>query len=138
MKREGPVVYPDASVLIAYAEGNESALRLFRQLTKARASFVTSNLLELETVPSTLYAGRRAANATLVQFFQRWKPRKANAATIELAATECARLPLGSMDALHLAAAHQAGATMFVTLEKRTKPMHRSRMVAVVHVDQVF
>jgi predicted nucleic acid-binding protein len=136
VRRKREVIYPDASVLIAFASGYSPATTKLARLVRSGATFVTSNLLELETVPSTLYARKPEAHAVLTAFFARWRPRRANAATVQLAARECELLPLGSMDALHLAAAHQAGATIFLTLEKMTKPMHQSKIVPVVHLDR--
>ncbi|HMV65932.1 MAG TPA: hypothetical protein PKA64_03695 [Myxococcota bacterium] len=124
-------------MLIAFSERDEGVLRVFGWLMKSQASFVTSNLLELETVPSTVYVGKREAHDPLLSFFGQWRPRLASASTVQIAAAECSKLPLGSMDVLHLAAAHQAGVTMFLTMEKVTKPTHRCRLVPGVHFDRV-
>jgi hypothetical protein len=53
---------------------------------------------------------------------------------VAIAQKECERCGISAMDAMHVAAAHLAGAEVLFTLESTTKPIHRTSLVRVVSV----
>jgi predicted nucleic acid-binding protein len=54
---------------------------------------------------------------------------------IRIAQEESERHGLAAMDALHVAAAFLGKADVFLALEKRTKPMHRTALVRVAYLE---
>jgi hypothetical protein len=55
-------------------------------------------------------------------------------AILALGEKEAAKSGVGSMDSLHLAAAHLLKADAFVTTERPTKSIYRSSLVKVVYL----
>ena len=53
---------------------------------------------------------------------------------VNTAREESERCGIAAMDALHVAAAHLAGAAVLYTLERVEKPMHRTSLVRVISV----
>ena len=51
---------------------------------------------------------------------------------VSLATTEAERLGLGAMDALHLAAAYLGHCDEFITTERPTAAVYRSKLVSVI------
>ena len=124
----------DSGVLLSAARSivrdRERVLRLLEDPDRA---FVTSPFVYLELIPKTVFFKRNLERAFYDEYFR--------AATwfrdlyrIEAAAKEEAcKCGLAAVDALHLAAAHLAGAEEFVTTERPGKPMYRSSLVRVVY-----
>lgn len=125
--------YLDACVLIAAATGtNELALRALQLLDDPGRVFVSSEFVRLETLPKPRFHRRAFEVAFYEEFFARvseWAPVDAELARDAL--EEATRLDASPMDALHVAAAARVQAAELVTAEKPSKPMLRSRLVAV-------
>ena len=94
-------------------------------------TFVVSPFLYLELVPKAIFNKRRFEKAFYDQYFQetQWSGNLRQIAA--LARAEAERAGLGAMDALHLAAAHLAGAIEFITTEKPTSSIFRSTLLPV-------
>ena len=128
----------DADVLIAaWRSSSTSRQTLIARLEESGATFVASSLLALELLPKP----RAFRRHDEVEFFDIYlgaaemipvSPR-----LVTLAMIEASRVGLAAMDALHLATAHVGECERFVTLERREKPMHRTTLVSVVHVDDL-
>ncbi|MBK0011093.1 type II toxin-antitoxin system VapC family toxin [Stenotrophomonas sp. S41] len=119
-------VYVDACVLILAASASEEdvAQRALQELDRPDVEYVFSTLIEHEILPNPIRNKRHEQ----VAFFQAYIGHAMKVACDEaqqVAALEmrinCPGLEL--VDALHLSAAHDAGAVEFVTAEKLTKPM---------------
>ena len=54
---------------------------------------------------------------------------------VRIAEEESERHGLAAMDALHVAAAYLGKADVFLALEKKTKPMHRTALVRVAYLE---
>jgi hypothetical protein len=119
--------YVDANALIAAFGGNhpasEAALGV---LGDPERCFVATGYLRLETLRKPMFYARNDEIAFMEAYFAEvayWVP--ASDLLTDAALKLAARYDLGAMDALHAAAAMQAGAELFVTLERPTKPLHR-------------
>ncbi|MEK7406306.1 MAG: PIN domain-containing protein [Acidobacteriota bacterium] len=127
----------DANVLIAAHRGQpaerQGALAL---LAHPERLFVSSPFLYLEIVPKAVYNGRHSEVAFYRTYFETKVLNSVEdvAAITQLAREEAERCGLSAMDALHAAAASIAEADELVTLEGPGKPLHRSSLVRVVHL----
>ncbi|MEX0784004.1 MAG: PIN domain-containing protein [Dehalococcoidia bacterium] len=127
------LVYVDASVLISAAKGTEAlSVPSLRLLDRPASTFVSSEYVRLECLPSALFFHRQGELEFLEAFFQAvsvWV-RPSLAVTRE-AMRYAATGGLGAMDALHVACAIKAGADELVTAEKPTKPINRVAAIRV-------
>jgi predicted nucleic acid-binding protein len=125
--------FPDAGVLIAGARGTgpirDRALRIFADTDRA---FLASSFLYLEVVPKAVFNKKIVEASFYEQFFRQAEWMSDLDKIVALAREEATRFGLGAMDTLHLAAAHLAGASEFITTERRTSPLYRSSLVKIV------
>lgn len=119
--------YLDANVLIVAFRGEhpaaDAALTL---LGEGHRQFVASPYLRLETLRKPRFYRRQDEiefMETLFATVAHWVP--SDDRLVQRAFELAARLDLGAMDALHAAAALQGGAEVFVTMERRSKPLFR-------------
>jgi predicted nucleic acid-binding protein len=127
--------FVDSGVLIAAARSLDPlGERALKFLEDPNRTFLTSPFVHLEVVPKAIFFQRRMERSFYDTYFK-------NAAwfqdvdKIEVAArTEAAKVGLGAMDALHLAAAQLSRADEFITTEKPNKAIHRSSLVKVVYL----
>jgi hypothetical protein len=117
--------YLDANVLIIAFRGEhpvaEAALTL---LEDGSREFVASAYLRLETLRKPRFYRRKDEIDFMEAYFAKvahWVP--GDDRLVERALDLAARLDLGALDALHAAAALQGGAEVFVTMERRSKPL---------------
>ena len=119
--------YVDANALIAAFGGHHPASAgALRILGDPGRSFVATGYLRLETLRKPMFYVREDEIEFMEVYFAEvayWVP--ASDLLTDAALKLAARYDLGAMDALHAAAAIQAGAELFVTLERPTKPLHR-------------
>ena len=125
----------DAGVLIAAARyvgpGRERALQLLEDPDR---SFLTSPFVHMEVLPKAIFYKKLLERSFYETYFRNaiWYR---DVATIEaVAQAEAANAGLGAMDALHLAAAHLSRADEFITTEKPSKAIHRSKIVKIVYL----
>ena len=127
--------FHDSGVLItATRSQSQDADRALKILEDPNRISLTSAFVHLEVVPKAIFFKKRLERLFYEKYF-------ANAIwfreidKIEAAAhIEAAKAGLGGMDALHLAAAHLAGADELITIEKPAKAIHRSSLVKVVYL----
>jgi predicted nucleic acid-binding protein len=123
----------DSGVLIAAFKGapqlREMALQILEDPDRV---FLTSPFVRLEMLPKAIF--NKQVNETLFyeQFFARAEFVTDLTAIFNLGEKEAARSGVGSMDSLHIAAAHLLKADAFITTERPTKSIHRSSLVKVV------
>jgi hypothetical protein len=127
----------DAGVLIAGARGEDADReRALEILADSERGFVASSFLYLEVAPKATFHKRRVETAFYDRFFRDAKWVRDLERIDKIARAEAEEQGLGAMDALHLAAAHIAGAVELITTEKPSKPIHRSSLVKVVYLYQ--
>ena len=85
-------------------------------------------------MPKAVYHKRHAEKAFYDRYFREARWVRDFERIEEVARREAEKHGLGAMDALHLAAAHIGGAAEFITTEKLSKPIHRSKLVKVVYL----
>lgn len=122
------ITYLDTSVIVAAAHGTEDAhLSAMHVLSDPQRVFIASDFVRIETVPHARY-NKYFADLDFYEEYLRSVTAFVSI-TPELIARGIevvAKFGIGSMDALHLAAAELGGADEFVTAEKPTKPFFRA------------
>jgi predicted nucleic acid-binding protein len=128
--------YIDSGVLIFAARGiapvSDLALPF---VTDPAREYVTSDYVRLEVLPKASFHGREIETEFYEAFF------RANilcvspsAALVESAMDQAVRTGMGGIDALHIVCAVSAGAEEFITSEKLTSPIHRTRLIKVISI----
>ncbi len=119
--------FVDADVLIAAARGNDDlSPAAMAILDDPDREFVGSDLLGLELLPKALYHQKTDEAAFYREFLAAAvEIVPASASLVADAHAQAAAAGLAAMDALHVAAARQAGAIELVTAERPGKPMFR-------------
>jgi predicted nucleic acid-binding protein len=123
----------DSGVLIAAFKGasqlREMALQILEDPDRV---FLTSPFVRLEMLPKAIFNKQVNETRFYEQFFARAEFVTDLTAIFNLGEKEAARSGVGSMDSLHIAAAHLLKADAFITTERPTKSIHRSSLVKVV------
>jgi len=137
----GPIrTFLDSGVLIAAFKGapqlREVALQV---LEDPHRVFVTSPFVRLEVLLKAIFNKQANERRFYEHFFARAEFASDLMAIFDLGEKEAAKTGVGSMDSLHLAAAHLMNADEFLTTEEANtegakKSIHRSRLVKVVCV----
>ncbi|NJK28298.1 MAG: PIN domain-containing protein [Coleofasciculaceae cyanobacterium SM2_3_26] len=128
--------FVDAGVLIAAARaGDESAERATAILDDPNRAFASSIFLKMEVLPKAIYNQQMKE----AEFYESYFDGVGYWATdieqlVQNAYQECCQFGLGSMDALHVAAAVSVGATAFVTNEKPGKSIYRTSSIQVLSI----
>ena len=125
----------DSGVLIAAFKGapqlRESALQTLEDPGRL---FLTSPFVRLEVLPKAIF-NKQADEA---RFYERFFARAVVATDIKAILTlgekAAANSGVGSMDSLHIAAAHLLKADVFITTERPNKSIYRSSLVKVVYL----
>ena len=97
--------------------------------------FAASPFLRLEVLPQALFNKREPEVKFYEAFFasvQYWVT-DLNAVT-DIAMREASANGIHAVEALHIAAAITAGASEFITAEKRSRSIHRTRTIKVVTI----
>lgn len=119
--------YLDANVLIVAFRGEHPAAEAaLNVLDDADRRFVASAYLRLETLRKPKFYQRTDEVAFMETYFagvSHWV--STDDSLVQHALELAARFDLGAMDALHAAAALQGGAEVFVTMERRSRPLFR-------------
>jgi len=126
----------DAGILIAALRGSEpESERAFAILADPGREFASSTFVKMALLPKAVYH----ANQRELEFYEVFFETVTHWADINLelihdALEEAKRCGLGALDALHVAAAASLGADELVTTEKRSKPIHRTRLITVISI----
>lgn len=97
--------------------------------------FAASSLLRLEVLPKALFHKRREEAEFYETFFREvavWHESVDN--IMADAFGEARTAGLATVDALHIVAAVTMGASEFITTEKPTRSIHRTRRVKVISI----
>jgi predicted nucleic acid-binding protein len=126
----------DTGVLIEAARGSGSTAQAALDiLSDTDREFASSPFLQLELLPKALYNTRQEEVAFYETYFSivtHWATDLD--AIITAAYREAAEFGLGSMDALHIAAAVAVGAEEFITNEKPEKSIHRTPSIRMISI----
>ena len=95
---------------------------------------MTSPFVQLELVPKAIYHKKHLEKAFYDEYFRAAEWIRDLNRIEAVAQTEAAKSGLAAMDALHVAAAHLAGADEFVTTERPGKPIYRSSLIRAVYL----
>ncbi|KPQ31567.1 MAG: PIN domain [Phormidesmis priestleyi Ana] len=126
----------DAGVLISAARGmgkeSDAALQIIRDPNR---EFASSQFLKLEVLPKAIF-NKKTLEA---EFYETYFEAVAYWATdieklCQAGYREAANFGLGAMDALHVAAAVETHSDEFITSEKLSKSIHRTRSILIVSI----
>jgi predicted nucleic acid-binding protein len=122
-----PRTFLDAGVLIAAIRGTpELADPAMELLNDPERLFVSSDFVQLEVLPKTVYFRHTAEAAFYRAYFASITEMvPVSQALVAQASGQAQRAGLAAMDALHVAAARASEATGFMTAEPPRKPLFR-------------
>jgi len=131
------LTFVDSGILVTAARGQDIALKLraLTVLNDSKREFASSRFVWLEVMPKAIWAKNQIEQNLYEAFFNaviKW-PTDYDP-VIALAEKEAAISGLGSLDALHVAAAKLLGADELVTIEKPPKSIHRTQVIKVVSI----
>jgi predicted nucleic acid-binding protein len=128
----------DTGVLISAARGAgkeaDTALQIIRDPSR---EFSSSQFLKLEVLPKAIF-NKRTLEA---EFYEAYFESVAYWATdieklCHAGYREAANFGLGAMDALHVAAAVETDSDEFITSEKLSKSIHRTRSISIISISR--
>ena len=128
--------YIDSGVLIAAARGDDTVSPVaFSYLNDPNREFISSDYVRLEVFPKAVFHKRKEEEEFYNEFF-RFNARTipTSTALLEYAMAEGCETGIAGVDALHIACAVFAGAEEFITSEKPTTPLHRTKKVRVISI----
>jgi predicted nucleic acid-binding protein len=130
------ITYIDSGVLIAAARGTSFLSdRAMSFLDDPLRTYVTSVFVRLEVLPKSIYH----QNLAEIEFYEAFFDSTQEIAddisqVLILAFDEACQNGLSAIDAIHIAYAVLSGAQEFITTEKATKPMHRTKRIKVISI----
>ena len=126
----------DSGVLLAaFRAAGQLAENALNVLGDTDRQFVTSDFVRLELLPKPICYGNNEERRFYETFFASVEHVvRASHSLIDDAQREAETVGLSAMDALHIAAAKQAGCDEFVTAEKSTKPLFRVAGITITTV----
>lgn len=130
------LTYVDSGVLIFGAQGKTSAASLALPfLADPGREYVTSDYIRLEVLPKAIFHKRAAE----VQFYNAFfatttRTIPTSQALLDYALDEACKTGIHGLDAIHIACAVFAGAEEFITSEKPSRPIHRTKLVKTVSI----
>lgn len=134
-RRKAILTFIDSSVLLVAWRSSDAALKLkaLTVLADPDRLFVASDFVALELLPKAIYHKQKIEQQFYERFFDRLELKIDNYAEMEKDAFNVAsKFGLNAMDALHVAAAIEAGAEEFITAERPNSPLSRVRGVNVI------
>lgn len=125
--------YVDSNVLLAAFRASEPwASSCLAVLDDPRRTLAVSEFVRLEVLPKPSFFKREEEVRFMAPVLDAAENIDASYELVQLAFEFACKYGLGSMDALHAAAAHVARVDELVTLEKPIKPLCRLREINVV------
>jgi hypothetical protein len=128
--------YIDSGVLIAAARGDSKLSPLaLRFLADPNREYITSDYVRLEVLPKAIFHQRHEEEEFYNEFFGfNARTIPTSVALLEYALNEGCNTGIQGLDAIHIACAVFAGAEEFITSEKITRPIHRTKLVKVISI----
>lgn len=128
--------YIDSGVLIAAARGDASLSALaLPYLADPNREYITSDYVRLEVLPKAVFHKRQEEESFYNEFFRlNARTIPTSPALLEYALAEACETGIQGLDAVHIACAVFAGAEEFITSEKETTPIHRTKKVRVISI----
>ncbi len=126
--------YIDSGVLICAANAIEVlAERALSYLDDPKREYISSIYVQLEIIPKAVYYGNHLEK----QFYETFlggvaRTVPTSSALLKQALVYGCEFGLSAVDSIHLACAVFGGAEEFITSEKPSKPLHRSKSVKVI------
>jgi predicted nucleic acid-binding protein len=125
--------YLDANILIAAWNGDDETRAWARAvLDDPRRRLVVSDFVRLEVLPKPSFHQKSLELAFMHTLLASAEVVPVSAGMIQHALTLAGRYDIAPLDALHLAAAAEAGVDELLTLERPEKPMCRQTEVRVI------
>lgn len=132
------ITFVDSGVLIAAFRGNErDSIAAFRILGDGEREFASSIFVKLEVLPKPAFYEDEEEiefHETFFQSVDHWCVFTNE--LLQEALEEAKKSGLAALDALHVVAAAHCGAVELATVEKRDKPIHRTRLCKVVSIHE--
>lgn len=130
------LTYIDSGVLIFAARGTtEAAVLALPFLADPSREYVTSDYVRLEVLPKAVFHKRDSEVAFYNLFFTTTtRSIPTSEPLLEYALEEACKTGIHGLDAIHIACAVFAGAEEFITSEKTSRPIHRTKLVKVVSI----
>ena len=130
------LTYIDSGVLIFAAKGTtESAALALRFLADPSREYITSDYVRLEVLPKATFHKRTAEVAFYNLFFTTTtRSIPTSEALLQYALEEACKTGIHGLDAVHIACAVFAGAEEFITSEKTSRPIHRTKVIKMVSI----
>ena len=128
--------YIDSGVLIWAAQGvTENAVLALPFITDSGREYVTSDYVRLELLPKAVFH----RNQPEVDFYETFfhaniRCIPTSDSLMRQAMEHGCNTGISGIDALHIACAVFAGAEEFITTEKPSKPIHRTRLIKVISI----
>ena len=111
---------------------------IFALLRDPNREFVSSDMLMLETLPKVVHFKNKRGETLLRSFFSSCiRHKKVSTKYMNEAYTEACTNGLGGVDALHIVLAESAKAKELITLEKKSKPMYKTKRIKVIHLSDI-
>ena len=128
--------YLDTGVLFSAFRGEPDVrIRALTVLSDPTREFVASDYLRIETLPKAIFFGNQREREFYEEYFDstvKWA--YASKRLMKLAYEEACASGLAALDALHVTAATLCGAVEMITTELPSKPMYRTKKLAVIHL----
>jgi predicted nucleic acid-binding protein len=128
-------VFIDSGVLIAALRGEqdlrECALAI---LSEPNLEFWYSPLIKLEVILQPTHRKQTVELQFYEEYFKQANCWGTLDRMFEIASPEAMKHGISVMDAMHIAAANLARCKLFITTEKSSKPMFRTKLVKVVSI----
>jgi hypothetical protein len=131
-----PTFFDSGVLITATRSAGPDRDRALQFLEDPKRIHLTSPFVHLEVMPKAIFFKKRLERLFYEKYFANADWFRAIDKIVATAQAEAAKTGLGAMDALHVAAAHLAGADELITTEKPAKAIHRSSLVNVVYLFQ--
>lgn len=130
------LTYIDSGVLIWSATGKPPLAAKARPfLTDKNREYITSEYVKLEVLPKSIFHKNKLEEEAYNAFFALCRRSVPTSdALLKQAMEEATKTGMSGFDALHIVCAIFGGAEEFITTEKESKPIHRTKLLRVVSI----
>lgn len=131
------LTYIDSGVLIAACAVKVAPLTAVARSFTAdmNREYVTSDYVKLEVLPKSIFHKNKSEEDAYHAFFALCvRSVPTSEALLKQAMEEASKTGLSGFDALHVVCAVFGGAEEFITTEKETRPIHRTKLLKVISI----